>query len=166
MRDAFSIRRASPRDAPAIADFNNAMALETEGRILSAEVVLAGVSRLLQTPALGFYLIAESDDKPIACLMVTHEWSDWRNGLFWWIQSVYVQAGWRRCGVYRSLYAFVRELALSEACVCGFRLYAEEDNAAAHATYLALGMARTGYRVYEEIKPPAQERALASDVLR
>ena len=149
----FVVRRARPEDAAAIAGFNRAMALETEQRVLIPGVVETGVRRLLETPALGFYGVAERAGGVVACLMVTHEWSDWRNGLFWWIQSVYVQPGSRRQGAYRQLYDFVRAQARSDPGVCGFRLYAATGNAVAHRTYTALGMMRTDYRVYEELRP-------------
>ena len=151
--NAFSIRPAQPRDAAAIAGFNCAMALETEHKALFPERVRAGVERLLAQPALGFYLVAEAHGEVMACLLVTNEWSDWRNGLFWWIQSVYVVAPWRRRGVYRRLYGFVRELAQDDPGVCGFRLYVEKDNTPAQATYASLGMAATDYLIYEELKP-------------
>jgi ribosomal protein S18 acetylase RimI-like enzyme len=148
-----TVRKAGPADAGAISRFNQAMALETEGRALIPERVDAGVRRLIDQPALGFYVVAQAQERIVACLLVTQEWSDWRNGLFWWIQSVFVQQGFRRQGVYRRLYAFVRTLADQEPEVCGFRLYVEKDNAVAQATYAALGMARTDYRLYEETKP-------------
>jgi ribosomal protein S18 acetylase RimI-like enzyme len=151
--DAISIRKAQPRDAQTIAAFNCAMALETEHKVLFPDRVNTGVQRLIGEPALGFYLVAEANGEVIACLLVTNEWSDWRNGLFWWIQSVYVVAAWRRRGVYRRLYDFVRELAQADAGVCGFRLYVEKDNANAQATYASLGMAPTDYLIYEELKP-------------
>ena len=151
--ESFSIRKAQTRDADAIAAFNRAMALETEGKALIPELVAAGVRRLLEEPALGFYLVAQHKGHVIGCLMVTNEWSDWRNGLFWWIQSVYVESGWRRRGVYRRLYDFIRELARSEPGICGFRLYVEKENAVAQRTYAALGMAATDYLIYEELKP-------------
>jgi ribosomal protein S18 acetylase RimI-like enzyme len=147
------IRRAAEGDAGTIAAFNAAMALETEGKALLPEVIGAGVRRLVATPALGFYVVAESEGRVVACLMVTNEWSDWRNGLFWWIQSVYVERAWRRQGVYRRLYDFVRTLAQADPGVCGFRLYVEKDNEVAHATYASLGMSRTDYLIYEELKP-------------
>jgi ribosomal protein S18 acetylase RimI-like enzyme len=147
------VRRAHPGDADAIAAFNSAMALETEGRALLPERIAAGVRRLLGEPSLGFYAVAEHEGRVVACLMVTNEWSDWRNGLFWWIQSVYVVAEWRRCGVYRRLYDFVRELAARDPAICGFRLYVEKENEAAQQTYSALGMTTTDYLLYEEIKP-------------
>jgi ribosomal protein S18 acetylase RimI-like enzyme len=151
--DAISIRKAQPRDAQAIAGFNCAMALETEHKTLFPDRVNAGVERLVGEPALGFYLVAEAQGEVIACLLVTNEWSDWRNGLFWWIQSVYVVAEWRRRGVYRRLYDFVRDLAQKDPGVCGFRLYVEKDNATAQATYASLGMVPTDYLIYEELKP-------------
>jgi ribosomal protein S18 acetylase RimI-like enzyme len=150
---ALHIRRAEMRDADAIADFNAAMALETEGKELIAEVIGAGVRRLLGSPSLGFYLVAEHEGCVVACLMITNEWSDWRNGLFWWIQSVYVQQAYRRRGVYRQMYEEVRALAQADAGVCGFRLYVEKENEVAHATYASLGMKETDYLLYEELKP-------------
>jgi GNAT superfamily N-acetyltransferase len=150
---ALTFRRGEQRDADTIAAFNAAMALETEGKALIPEVIGAGVRRLIDTPSLGFYVVAEHAGQVVACLMVTHEWSDWRNGLFWWIQSVYVKQDFRRQGVYRRLYEHVRALASSDASVCGFRLYVENENAAAHATYASLGMKQTDYLVYEELKP-------------
>ena len=88
----------------------------------------------------------------MACLLVTHEWSDWRNGLLWWIQSVFVEAGWRRRGVYSALYRFVRQLADADGGVCGFRLYVEKENTVAQQTYAALGMVQTDYLIYEQMK--------------
>jgi ribosomal protein S18 acetylase RimI-like enzyme len=147
------LRRAQPGDADAIAAFNSAMALETEGRALISERIGAGVRRLLADPSLGFYAVAEHEGRVVGCLMITNEWSDWRDGLFWWIQSVYVVAQWRRRGVYRRLYDFVRELAAREPGVCGFRLYVEKENTVAQQTYRALGMQPTDYLMFEELKP-------------
>jgi ribosomal protein S18 acetylase RimI-like enzyme len=148
-----AIRRATAADAAAISRFNQAMALETEGKALIPELVDAGVRRLIGEPALGFYVVASDGDAIVACLLVTQEWSDWRNGLFWWIQSVFVEQGWRRQGVYSSLYQHVQELAAAQPQVCGFRLYVEKDNVVAQQTYAALGMAATDYLVYEEMRP-------------
>jgi ribosomal protein S18 acetylase RimI-like enzyme len=147
------IRRAELRDADAIAGFNSAMAFETEGKELIGEVIGAGVRRLMATPSLGFYMVAEHEGGVIACLMITNEWSDWRNGLFWWIQSVYVQKDFRRQGVYRRMYEEVRSMARADPGVCGFRLYVEKENEVAHATYSSLGMQETDYLLYEELKP-------------
>lgn len=151
--ESLQIRKAHAGDADHIAAFNRAMAWETEGKALVPELIAAGVRRLLAEPALGFYAVAEHEDEVVGCLMVTKEWSDWRNGLFWWIQSVYVTQPWRRRGVYRRLYDFIRELARSEPGVCGFRLYVEKENTTAQRTYSSLGMTPTDYLVYEELKP-------------
>jgi GNAT superfamily N-acetyltransferase len=153
MKDTLSIRKAQAGDAGAIAAFNRAMALETEGKALIPELVDAGVRRLLADASLGFYLVAEHEGRVVACLMVTNEWSDWRNGLFWWIQSVYVAAAWRRRGVYRRMYDFIRALARADPAICGFRLYVEKENAVAQRTYAQLGMQPTDYLMYEELRP-------------
>jgi ribosomal protein S18 acetylase RimI-like enzyme len=146
------IRLATPADAGALIEFNAAMALETEGKELLPDVIGAGVRSLLGNPAAGFYLLAEQDSA-VGSLMITKEWSDWRNGTFWWIQSVYVRPEFRRKGVYKSLYRHVQELASKDPAVCGFRLYVERENERAQATYSALGMKQTHYLVFEELKP-------------
>lgn len=146
------IRLATLADAAVLREFNAAMALETEGKTLLPEVVGAGVRRLLDNPVAGFYVLAETE-RVIAALMITKEWSDWRNGSFWWIQSVYVRPEARRQGVYRRLYRHVQEMAAKDPQVCGFRLYVERENSAAQATYAALGMKETRYLVFEDLKP-------------
>lgn len=148
-----TLRRGELRDADTIARFNSQMAFETEGKALIPEVIGAGVRRLMETPSLGFYLVCEHEARVIACLMITNEWSDWRNGLFWWIQSVYVEKDFRRQGVYRRMYEHVRAMARAEPGVCGFRLYVEKQNDIAHSTYASLGMKETDYLLYEELKP-------------
>ncbi|MDB5954361.1 GNAT family N-acetyltransferase [Ramlibacter sp.] len=147
------IRAARAEDADTIAAFNAAMAWETEGKRLLPEVLGAGVRRLMAEPALGFYLVAEVRGEVVGCLMVTTEWSDWRNGRFWWIQSVYVPAAWRRRGVFRALYAHVTSSAVREPDVCGVRLYVERENAVAQSTYRNLGMSETDYLLFEQLKP-------------
>jgi ribosomal protein S18 acetylase RimI-like enzyme len=149
------LRRGEWRDAETIAGFNRAMALETEGLALQPERSLAGAQRLLRDPALGFYLVAERAGEVAGSLMVTFEWSDWRNGHFWWIQSVYVRPEARRQGVFRALYREVAGMVERDASVCGLRLYVEASNARAQATYAALGMSRTHYLVYEQERPGA-----------
>jgi ribosomal protein S18 acetylase RimI-like enzyme len=146
------IRLATPADAGVLIEFNAAMALETEGKELLADVIGAGVRSLLGNPAAGFYLLAEQDSA-VGSLMITKEWSDWRNGTFWWIQSVYVRPQFRRQGVYKNLYRHVQELASKDPAVCGFRLYVERENDRAQATYGALGMKQTHYLVFEELRP-------------
>ena len=147
------IRRATRADAAVLIAFNCAMAFETEGKVLLPRVIGAGVRGLLRRPDSGFYTVAEVDGEVIGALMVTKEWSDWRNGDFWWIQSVYVRPQFRRRGVYRRLYRHLQSQAARQRAVCGFRLYVERNNRRAQATYRASGMDRTHYLVYEELKP-------------
>ena len=149
MPPPFTVRRAEMRDGPTLARFNVAMARETEGKTLKSETVEAGVEALLYRPELGFYLVAEARDRLAAALMITTEWSDWRAGLFWWIQSVYVHPPFRRQGAFTALYEDVHARATEASDVCGLRLYVDRTNEVARRTYEALGMAETPYRFYE-----------------
>ena len=152
------IRRALSHDAAELAEFNIRMARETEDMELVPGVIEAGVRAMIDNPQMGFYLVVELDNGIQASLMVTTEWSDWRNGMFWWIQSVYVRPAYRRQGLYRELYARVKELAEQEPSVCGYRLYVERDNHGAQKTYASQGMAETEYRIFEELKPGLEYR--------
>ena len=150
------IRPAVAADAPVIADFNRCLARETEHRELDPTRVGAGVAAVLADPAKGRYLVAEADGRVVGQLMLTFEWSDWRNGCFWWIQSVYVEAAHRGCGVFTRLYRHVERLAREDAGVCGLRLYMEHHNAPARAAYEKLGMKAAGYEVFEvDFVPPS-----------
>ncbi|MCA1803762.1 MAG: GNAT family N-acetyltransferase [Rhodothermaceae bacterium] len=160
MKPSFIIRRAVESDAESIIRFNTAMALETEHKVLPEDKIRPGVSALFRKPEYGFYLVAVSGERVVGCLMVTYEWSDWRNGLFWWIQSVYVIPEFRRSGVYRSMYNTLRELAAGTPDHCGFRLYVEKDNRTAQETYTALGMNETRYALFEEMTDRNENRDL------
>lgn len=149
MQLALSIRRATPADAAVITDYNRSLAVETEGRQLDPQRIGPGVLALLSDPGKGVYWVATEGDRVVGQLMLTYEWSDWRNGTFWWIQSVYVAPDRRRQGVFRALYQHVVELARNEAGVCGLRLYMEHSNATASQTYHQLGFRRAGYEVFE-----------------
>lgn len=144
-----TVREAQAEDAPVIADYNARLALESENKRLEHDVVVAGVQALLEQPAKGRYFVAERDEAIVGQLLITYEWSDWRNGLFWWIQSVYVPAESRRSGVFSELYRHVAALASEAPGVCGIRLYVEKENTHAQRTYNALGMSQTGYQVME-----------------
>lgn len=145
------IRPADARDAAALAAFNRAMAKETEGIDLALEMVSAGVASLLKRAQYGFYLVAEMKGEVVGGLLITYEWSDWRDGLFWWIQSVYVAPAHRGKGIYKALYAEVKRRALEDGSVCGFRLYVEKENHRAQKTYRSLGMKATDYRIFEAL---------------
>ena len=153
MTEAIRIRPAAAGDAKALVDFAAAMALETERKVLLRDVIGTGVQHMLAHPGMGFYVMAECEGEVAGSLMVTTEWSDWRNGNFWWVQSVYVRPEFRRRGVYRQLYQYLQERAAADPTVCGFRLYVERDNARAQATYRAAGMEQTHYILFEELKP-------------
>ena len=144
------VRIGENEDAGALTTFNIAMAWETEHKRLSPAVVARGVQTLLKNPRHGFYVVAVIDCEVVGSLMVTYEWSDWRCASFWWIQSVYIKPEYRKKGIFRRLYAFVKEKASQETDVCGFRLYVEQDNVAAQNTYHRVGMIQAPYKLYEE----------------
>ena len=148
------VRRAAVGDMATIVQFNAAMALETEGKILDTELLGAGVQALLGDASRGFYLVAESGGRVSGQLMITTEWSDWRNAYFWWIQSVYVAEGFRRMGVYRALNDHVRAQALSQGDVCGIRLYVDRDNRVARQVYHDLDMVQARYDLFELVFDP------------
>ncbi len=152
------IRQATSQDATELTEFNISMARETEGVELVPVVIGAGVQAMIDNPQMGFYLVVELDNGIQASLMVTTEWSDWRNGMFWWIQSVYVRPRYRRQGLYRVLYERVKELAEQDESVCGFRLYVERENTVAQQTYASLGMSETDYKIFEELTPGLEYR--------
>ena len=154
----YRIRAAEPADAALLAHWARAMALETEHRHLDAATVEAGVAAGIADASKARYFIAMQDapvagretiGSAIGTLMLTREWSDWRNGDWWWIQSVYVDPGHRRQGVFAALYRHVEQLARATPGVIGLRLYVERDNTRAQATYAALGMVDAGYRIFE-----------------
>ena len=143
------IRPAEVRDLDFIASGNARMALETEHKQLDAGTVALGVRAAFDDPSRGRYFVAELDGRVVGQLMVTYEGSDWRNGVFWWIQSVYVLPDARRLGVFRALYAHLEALARATPGVCGLRLYVETENLRAQQTYLRCGMVNAGYVVME-----------------
>ncbi|MGE0609499.1 MAG: N-acetyltransferase family protein [Pirellulales bacterium] len=151
MPATFSIRDATPHDWPTIVDYNLRLAEETEGKLLNRETLTAGVRAVLDQSAHGRYFLACHDDRVIGQTMITYEWSDWRNGQIWWIQSVYVEPGSRRQGVFRGLFEHIRQLAEATPGIIGLRLYVEDQNLPAHETYRSLGMAAPGYFVLERM---------------
>ncbi|MGH9339256.1 MAG: GNAT family N-acetyltransferase [Acidobacteriota bacterium] len=153
MNGQIQVRLGEERDAGTLVEFNRAIARETENRELVTEVVSQGVRNFFRRPQFGFYVVAEAGGALVGCMMITYEWSDWRNGLFWWVQSVYVRPDYRRRGVYSGLYEFVKSRAGEDGHVRGFRLYVERDNHIAQRVYSRLGMSETGYRMFEEVLP-------------
>ena len=146
-----TVRDARPDDAAVLVAYNSAMAEETEGKSLAAEKIGPGVANMLADQRRGRYWVAESDGTVVGQIMVTYEWSDWRNGNLWWIQSVYVHPEWRRKGVFSALYRHVESLAAAAPDAVGLRLYVEENNARAQRTYASLGMVKPNYLVMEAL---------------
>ena len=143
------IRDAHPADAALIADFNARLAWESEGKRLDPDVIARGVSYALQKPELCRYFLAEIEGQVVGQTMITYELTDWRAGILWWIQSVYVVPEFRRGGVFRALFEHIHALAKRTDDVRGLRLYVEQHNAKALATYQRLGMTPTGHLLYE-----------------
>lgn len=146
-----NIRDATPGDCDIIADYNCRIASETEDARLDPVTIKRGVAALLNDTSKGRYWLAVDGEFIAGQIMVTYEWSDWRNGMLWWIQSVYVHADYRRKGVFTALYRHVESLAQSTPDVAGIRLYVDEDNDRAQNTYDALGMKMTTYRVMQAL---------------
>ena len=145
------IRDATPGDLDFIAASNRAMAAETEDVALDPALLRAGVDAVLADASLGRYYIAELDGRPVGQLMTTTEWSDWRNGLFLWVQSVYVLPAHRGAGVFRTLYRHLADQARRDPRVCGLRLYVDRSNDRAQSVYSRLGLQRSNYAVMQEV---------------
>ena len=146
-----TIRKASHEDAETIIDFQQKMAWETEKMTLATDVITRGVNAVFSNRALGQYWVAEEENQVVASLLITYEWSDWRNANVWWFQSVYVLPSQRRSGIFRSMYTHIRNEA-ERTGVAGLRLYVETNNSRAQKTYEALGMKREHYAMYEWMK--------------
>ena len=152
-----TIHKAGKDDVPKIVAFNRALAEESEHRTLDEETLTTGVTRFLTLPEQGFYSLAELDGEIVGQVMITTEFTDWRNGVMWWIQSVYVKPEFRRRGIYRVLHEHITELARKDNAVRGLRLYVHDENSLAQKTYENLGMEWSGFRLMERdfVLPPA-----------
>ena len=149
MKDHLTIRKGEFKDAQTLAQFNIKMAKETENKGLDFETVLRGVKAIMKDSHKGFYLVAEMKGQIVGQLMVTPEWSDWRNLNFYWIQSVYVPEDYRKQGIFSALFHHLKDMARYKKSVAGLRLYVEVNNEGARQVYEALGMHHPGYEMYE-----------------
>jgi GNAT superfamily N-acetyltransferase len=147
-----AFRRAYLDDLQSIVDFQLAMAWETEALRLDRAVCAEGVRAVFENPSLGVFYVAESDARVVGVTLTTYEWSDWRNGVVWWIQSVYVLPEFRRQGIYSGIYAHIRSLAEADSSVRGIRLYVDRRNTPAKEVYTRLGMNGEHYQVFEWMK--------------
>jgi ribosomal protein S18 acetylase RimI-like enzyme len=154
-----TIRPATPADEDTVVRFNAALAWESEGKTLHEPTLRAGVRALLADRHKGFYTVAERGEAVVGQVLITFEWSDWRNGWYWWIQSVYVAAEARRGGVFRALYDHLKAAAQADPTVIGLRLYVETDNARARRTYAQMGMEEEPYLLMGVYPLPGREAA-------
>lgn len=143
------IRRATLNDVKTIAEYNYNLAFETEDKKLDMEILTKGVKNLIEDENKGIYHVCEIGDKVIGQIMYTFEWSDWRNGTFLWVQSVYVDKEYRGKGVFKKLYNYIKDICDNDENICGIRLYVERENYVAQKTYSNLGMSQCNYYMYE-----------------
>lgn len=146
------IRKASIQDVPILIDFQQKMALATEGLILNEETLSKGVAAVLNDPSKGQYYVAEVGTKVAGCLLTTSEWSEWRNGTVLWIQSVYVAVPYRNKGVFKALYEHVKTKVMHDSTLMGIRLYVDKSNIEAQEVYTKLGMDGQHYQLFEWLK--------------
>jgi L-amino acid N-acyltransferase YncA len=147
-----NIRKATLADIPTLVDFQFKLAFESENVTLDKEVLALGLQAMFQDPSKGFYNVAEENAEVIGCHMITYEWSDWKNGMVWWIQSVYVVESHRKKGVFKKMYDNLVEIVKGDAGLRGLRLYVDKTNDRAQKTYSAMGMDGSHYTVYEWMK--------------
>ncbi|MBU1579601.1 MAG: GNAT family N-acetyltransferase [Bacteroidetes bacterium] len=146
------VRKAQRSDNEKIAHFQEEMAFETEGINLNANIIRAGIDAVFDDAAKGMYFVAEIDGIVAGSLLITYEWSDWRNSWVYWIQSVYIDKAFRRKGIYKEMYEHIQRLAEADAEVAGIRLYVDKTNVKAQKTYASLGMNGEHYQVFEWMK--------------
>ena len=146
---SIEIRKAKIEDLETIVKFNYNLAKETEDKELDLEILTKGVESMLSDKSKGQYYVYTINDKVVGQIMHTYEWSDWRNGMLLWVQSVYVDAEYRRQGIYKELYNYVKNLCDEDDGIAGIRLYVEKENFNAKATYKSLGMQECNYHMYE-----------------
>lgn len=143
------IRKAKLEDLETIVKFNYNLAKQTEDKELNLEILNRGIEAILIDSSKGQYYVCEIDNKVVGQIMYTYEWSDWRNGTFLWVQSVYVDVEYRRKGIFKELYNHVKQICDNDEGAVGIRLYVEKENFNAKATYKSLGMCECNYHMYE-----------------
>lgn len=147
-----NIRKAQIKDIERIVEFQKEMAFETENLNLDSNILLKGVTSVFEDDAKASYYIAENETEPTGMLMITKEWSDWRNGWVWWIQSVYIKPGFRKMGIYKLLYDHIKKIVIKSDNIMGLRLYVDKRNIRAQSVYNSLGMTGDHYTTYEWMK--------------
>ena len=143
------VRNANPEDIPYIIEFQKQMALETEELTLDDQKINKGVEAVFDNPEKGFYIVTTSNSQVVASMLITTEWSDWRNGYFLWIQSLYVISSFRKQGIFRNMYQFIKQTVVETTNYFGLRLYVEENNKTAFDVYMNVGMKGSHYKMFE-----------------
>lgn len=147
-----SIRPSKYEDIGVIAGFQVKLADETESIALDKQLVSTGIKALFGDPGKGVYYVAEAREEIIGCFLITYEWSDWRNGMIWWLQSVYVKESHRKQGVFKSMYDHLVKTISRDPTIIGLRLYVDKSNTRAQQVYQTLGMNGDHYTVFEWMK--------------
>jgi RimJ/RimL family protein N-acetyltransferase len=147
-----SIRKSRPEDISTIVDFQQRLALESENFQLDGDTVAKGIKAMFDDPSRGVYFVAEVNGEIAGCHSITYEWSDWRNGMVWWLQSVYVVEKHRKNGVFRAMFENLKTLITNDPSLAGLRLYVDKSNARAQKVYQAMGMNGEHYSVFELMK--------------
>ena len=143
------VRNANPEDIPYIREFQKQMALETEELTLDDQKINKGVEAVFDNPEKGFYIVTTSNSQVVASMLITTEWSDWRNGYFLWLQSLYVTSSFRKQGIFRNMYQFIKQTVVETTNYLGLRLYVEENNKTAFDVYMNVGMKGSHYKMLE-----------------
>jgi hypothetical protein len=146
------IREASLSDIKTLADFQLKLALESEGITLNKNVVIDGLTALLNDRSKGVYYLALDEETPVGCHLITYEWSDWRNGMVWWLQSVYVVETYRNKKVFNTMFSNIQRMIDADPTILGLRLYVDKTNTIAQKVYSRLGMNGDHYTVFELMK--------------
>jgi RimJ/RimL family protein N-acetyltransferase len=150
---AILIRKSEPADIAVIAEFQQQLALETENYHLDISIVKNGIKAMFDDRSLGMYFIAERNGEIVGCHSITYEWSDWRNGMVWWIQSVYVVKSQRKHGIFKAMFDNLKEFVQKDPGIVGLRLYVDKTNLRAQEVYQKMGMNGEHYSVFEMMKP-------------
>jgi len=147
-----SIREAKEKDISILIDFQQRLANESEGVKLDGTILHAGLQAMFDDPAKGIYYVVEDGEEIIGCHLITYEWSDWRNGLIWWLQSVYVKESHRKKGIFKMMYDNILRIIKADSNLIGLRLYVDKTNARAIKVYESMGMDGSHYTVFEWMK--------------
>jgi RimJ/RimL family protein N-acetyltransferase len=147
-----TIQKANRTHLDALVEFQQGLASETENLSLDNDTLRKGLSTLFDDPSKGVYFVVLDGDTPVGCHLITYEWSEWRNGMVWWMQSVYITKAYRQQGVFRMMFDNIMRIIDETPGLLGLRLYVDKSNEKAMRVYESLGMDGSHYTVYEKMK--------------